>query len=286
MEIRRLLWSVRRELWENRSLWVAPLAVGALIIAAYALTVHHWADFLHAEMLRKGRTELFVTFLPFGLASSAIVALSWVLAAFYAIEALHGERRDRSIVFWKSMPVSDVTTVVAKAGVALVVVPAIAVAISLATQVVMAIATYALSLARGVDALPVIGTVPWSVTTIAMIYGVVVQALWFAPVAGYLLLVSAWARRLPSMWALLPIFAAVVVEGIAWRSWHVLRFLGDRIFGARRAYTVDVLNEPVTQLSQLDPARFFSSPGLWLGLVVACFFIAAAVQVRRRADAL
>ena len=52
----------------------------------------------------------------------------------------------------------------------------------------------------------------------------------------------------------------------------------------REAFAADAMKVPITQLSQLDPARFFGSPGLWVGLVFAVAFLAAAIWLRRRRE--
>ena len=56
---------------------------------------------------------------------------------FYCLDALYGERRDRSILFWKSLPVSDLTTVLSKASIPIVVLPLLTFAVTVATQLIM-----------------------------------------------------------------------------------------------------------------------------------------------------
>ena len=62
---------------------------------------------------------------------------AFLVGVFYCLDALHGERRDRSILFWKSLPVSDLTTVLAKASVPCRVLPPRAFALALATQLML-----------------------------------------------------------------------------------------------------------------------------------------------------
>src|SRR5207253_6884880 len=132
----------------------------------------------------------------------------FIVGVFYCLDALNAERRDRSIFFWKSMPVSDTTTVLAKAFVPFAILPAVGFVVALATQVLMLLASS--------PVLPIqwdelhLGTM-----TCVMAYGLFVHALWFAPLYGYLLLVSAWARRAAILWAVLPIFAIIIAEQIA-----------------------------------------------------------------------
>ena len=119
-----------------------------------------------------------------------------------------------------------------------------------------------------------------------MIYGLTVHALWFAPIYGWLLLVSVWARRTPVLWAALPLFAIPLVEKIAFNSSHFGSLLKYRVIGAMaEAFAAEAQGDVVIdRLAQLDPGRFLSSPGLWSGLAAAAIFLATAVQLRRRGE--
>jgi ABC-2 type transport system permease protein len=275
-----LFWSIRRELWENRSVWMAPLAVGLLIVLAFAV-VTDWAEALRLTLPKDARAQLRLMYMPYGLAASVILFTGWLVALFYALDALNGERRDRSILFWKSMPVSDLTTVLAKAALPLLVVPLFATAIALATQLAMLVAGSVVLAAKGLDASIAWTRVPWFATTAGMLYGTAVHTLWFAPIYAYLLLVSAAVRRATFLWAFLPLFAVVAVEWLAFRTMHFASLLKDRVVGGMIAFKPEAMSQPIMDLAQLDPERFFASPGLWLGLLFATACIAGAIRLRR-----
>src|SRR6201997_3043916 len=74
---------------------------------------------------------------PYAYAGAMIILTGVIVAVFYCLEALHSERRDRSILFWKSLPVSDLTVVLSKASIPLVVLPLLAFAIVVATVLIM-----------------------------------------------------------------------------------------------------------------------------------------------------
>jgi ABC-2 type transport system permease protein len=277
------LWSVRRELWEHRSSYLAPLAIALLALTGFAFHLGNWADAMRAVAALPPAKQVAVTVMPFGLMTSVILVTGWIVGVFYALDALYAERRDRSMLFWKSLPVSDLTTVLAKAAVPIVVITAIATAIALTAQLLLLAGGAAMLAARGIEA--PLGSVTWVQTWIAMVYGVAVHSLWFAPAFGWLLLVSAWARRSPFLWAFLPIFAVWAVERITFGTSHVGTLIRDRVSGAMVvAFRGDATREPITQLAQLDPLRFLSSPGLWIGLAFAAVFLALAVYVRRSRD--
>ena len=286
---RPLYWSIRRELWDNRSIYIAPLAASAVVLFGFtigaAITLPNRMASLSA--LDPAGQQAVIA-MPFSIAACIIILASYIVGAFYCVDALHSERRDRSILFWKSLPVSDLTTVLSKAGIPLVVLPLIAFAVSLATQLAMLLLSTAILLASGAGAATLWTRLPLFEMSLVMVYGLTVHALWFAPIYGWLLLVSVWARRTPVLWAALPWVAISVVERVAFDSSHFASFLRYRVIGAMaRAFTVDPQRADVgfiDQVSQLTPARFLGTPGLWIGLAFAAACLAAAVRLRRNRE--
>jgi ABC-2 type transport system permease protein len=123
-ETRPMYWSVRRELWENRSIWMAPLAVSALLLFGFLLSALVLPARVRAAGLDPAKQRAVVS-RPFDAAAGVPMAVAFIVGVFYCLDALHGERRDRSILFWKSLPVSDRTTVLSKAAIPLAVMPLI-----------------------------------------------------------------------------------------------------------------------------------------------------------------
>lgn len=280
----KFYWSVRRELWEHPSIYIAPLAVAGLVLLAFLFNMRRIAETMRTLPSLDPAMQLVAVVTPYGLAASVILLTSFIVAMFYCLDALYGERRDRSILFWKSMPVSDLTTIASKAFIPLVVLPLAASAIALATQVLLLLLSSVVLMAYGVELSTLWSRLPPQMP-LAMFYGVMTHVLWYAPLYGWLLLVSAWAKKAPFLWAVLPVFAAMAFEKIAIDTTYVASLLKYRIAGAmREAFAADAWKDPIIQLSQLDPARFFSSPGLWGGLAFAAAFLAAAIWLRRRRE--
>lgn len=280
---RPLFWSVRRELWENRSIYVAPLVVAAVFLFAFPIgLVTHLPRMRGLSALDPVKQRLAIV-TPYSVAAMVIMFTAFLVALYYCLDALYGERRDRSILFWKSLPVSDLTTVLSKAAIPLVVLPLFTSVLVLATQLVM-MPLHAVALrASGAPAGILWRDLPLFQMSLIQPYGLIVHALWHAPFYAWLLMVSAWSRRAPFLWAVLPPLAIGAVERIAFETSHFGALLRHRVMGAfNQAFTADAQRTGlVTSLMQLDPGRFLISPGLWGGLLLAAAFLAAAVRLRR-----
>ena len=276
-------WSVRRELWENRWIYVAPLSVAAVLLFGFLIST----TWLPARMTRLAGLEtarqVAGVAKPFSIVASLLILSGFVGGAFYCLEALHGERRDRSLLFWKSLPVSDRTAVLAKLTIPLLVVPVVAIAVTLALQLVMLAASTLVLVATGSGAGLLWSRLPFVQMPFVMVYGVGVHALWFAPLYAWVLFVSAWARRMPLAWVVLPPFALGMAERVVAGSSLVGRLLRWRLLGAMsRAFDSSAANgEPVLTLAQISPLRFLIDPGLWGGLLVAALCVAGAIHFRR-----
>ena len=280
---RPFYWSLRREIWEHRAVYIAPLVVAGLVLFGYFIRLSRLPQAVrHAANLPWWKQYLEVA-LPFALAMAAVLVTGAIVGVFYCIGALGNERRDRSILFWKSLPVSDLTTVLAKATIPMVVIPVVVTIAALIVQFVM------LAAATGVLAASGSGTqVLWSHWSFAhmsltLIYLVVTGTLWYAPIYGWLLMVSAWARRMTFLWAVLVPVGLAVVERIAFDTNYVWSLIRYRLKGfIDLAFTQPPRNTTtIDPAALMAPAHFFASPGLWIGLVVAVAFFAAAVWLRR-----
>ncbi|HXU34733.1 MAG TPA: ABC transporter permease [Thermoanaerobaculia bacterium] len=283
---RPFYWSVRRELWENRSLYIAPLVVTGLVLFATLLGMFRLPGKMRTLPADPAAAHALVV-RPFSLAPAPIMLATFLVGLFYSLDALYGERRDRSLLFWKSLPVSDRTTVLSKASIPLGVLPGIAFALSLVTFFTLLLLSTLVLLGNGISPARLWTEVRFVQEPLIMIYGLTVHALWFAPIYAWLLLVSAWARRTPVLWAALPL-ALPLFERIAFRTSFFGSLLKYRVTGAMSEAFAVAPNRPgagtLDGLSQLTPLRFLSAPGLWVGLFFAAFFLTAAVRLRRNRE--
>src|SRR5262249_51453335 len=121
---RPMYWSIRRELWENRSICIAPLIVAGVFVFGFLLSGFTASQRVRALIGQPAMKQRVAVTMPYNFIAGLIVLTAFLVGVFYCLDALYGERRDRSILFWKSLPVSDLTTVLSKASIPLVILPA------------------------------------------------------------------------------------------------------------------------------------------------------------------
>ena len=282
---RPMYWSVRRELWENRSIYLAPLGVAAVFLFGFLISMITLPGRVRAALALDPMQQQEALKQPYSFAAMLIMGAAFFVGIFYCLEALQGEGRDRSILFWKSMPVSDLTTVLAKASVPIVILPLLSFAVTAATQLLMLLLSSAVVLASGLDAATLWRQVPWPHMSLMLLYHMVtVHVFWYAPIHAWLLLASAWARRAAFLWAALPPLAIGVVEKLAFNTSHFTSLLGRRMAGPEAFPAKATGGNTMDPLAHADPGKFLSAPGLWIGLVFAAIFLAAAVHLRRHRE--
>jgi ABC-2 type transport system permease protein len=285
---------IRRELWEHRTLWITPLIVGGLLVlTAFPIHFGNVSFGEHAEEFANPQSRLGIfTLMLWGQTVPQYLVMVIVLS-FYLMDCLYQERKDRSILFWKSLPVSDANTVISKFLVAMVVVP-LGVYLTAMVCGVLFQAIWAARTAAG--SLPYIAvswdTVAWLKVQGLMLYGLLVSALWYAPMAAFLLLVSAWARRNVFLWASLPPVIAIVIERHAFGTRYTQRLLEYRswsgLWNTLLSQPISPESGRVVSLADLfdntSMSRAFLNIDLWLGLAVAAAFVFAAIRIRRYRD--
>ncbi len=282
-QTRPFYWSVRRELWENRSIYIAPLIVAAVGLFGFLVSSIGLPDRRRAVLLlgpAKARAAIEV---PYDVAAMMLILTAFVVGLFYCLDALYGERRERSILFWKSLPVSDLATVLSKTSVPLVVLPLVTFVTIIGTQLLMLLWTSILLMTHGMSPASTWTYLPLFQQCLILLYGLGAIAMWHAPIYGWALLVSGWARRATFLWAVLPAIAIAIFEKITFDTSHFAALLKDRLFGfAPEAFAFGPHHGVgIDSLVQLTPGRYLSTPGLWLGLLFAAACVVAAIRLRR-----
>lgn len=295
---------VRRELWEHRSLYVTPVVVG-LVMTLMLLTGYVFASGFHElvdlgivgaqNMLADAHRRAALGAFLFGIASIFFLA-SGILAIFYCLDALYAERKDKSILFWRSLPITDAETVISKLLTVGLAIPLIAFAVVVVTHLVNLVVLSAfVSIEGGSPAFMVWKSVPLLDVWMTLLVFLLALPIWFSPFIGWFLFVSAWTKRMPLLTAFLPILVLPMLEYFVFRSHFLFSAIQSRFHEMPIVSGIDpalFLNEEaltertqtVSLLSFLDIGKFLTSPALWGGVLVCGVFITAAIYIRRYRD--
>lgn len=301
---------IRREFWENRSLWMVPaVVIGILtVLSLYmllALIIGHsqavnevdiaggphfridnMPDFSAAD---SDQVNVFVGTGTFFLGMMFSFIMKIVLF-FYLLDSLYAERRDRSVLFWRSMPVSDTRSVLSKLATAMFSFTAI----TFVSTVVLELILLVFMLIMG----SVLGVHPWSIllypwafvrSWLLLAYGLIVQAVWFLPYFGWVMLASSWAKKAPFLWAVLVPLGLMGAEGWVFHTANIARLVGlhslnwlplafnfdPEMFGRHGELAMGA------HLAGFDNlGRLLASPELWIGTLIGAAFIYGAIWLR------
>jgi len=280
-------WLIRREFWENRAIWMIPAVFGALLILAALFGQVSLPKLTTPEQMYEAAGAYQV------IVGAMFYVVMSVYATWYLLDCLYADRRDRSILFWKSLPISDAKTVLSKLIVGMVLIPLVYFAAADATALISA---FILSIRARAS----IGSALWQPDVwwqiqVLWVYCIVTTALWYLPIAGWLMLVSAWAKRAVMLWAILPPLVAYIVERVFFGTHVIGHVIAVRLAGlqnvafngAKHVWTegkgvVDNEGVPVTVWHLINPSGFFTSAETWIGAAVGIALIVGAIQLRTR----
>jgi ABC-2 type transport system permease protein len=283
------IWLVRREFWENRAIWTIPAVIGGILILG-ALFGKVEGLGISSDVPVRAVSQLFLVSV-----GATFFAVMSIYSTWYVLDCLHADRKDRSVLFWKSLPISDTATVLSKLLTALLVIPLVYFALADLTTLLMAFII-------SVRASSTIGGGLWHADLwfqlqVLWLYLIVTAALWYLPVAAYLLVVSSWARRAVMLWSLLPPLALMLAERWFFGTNVIAAQLWERVVGLVGAFNTKfdsgawvttpvghdaTLQTPVSIWRLLDAAGFFSSAETWIGVGVGAVLVFCAVQLRTR----
>jgi len=280
--IRLMYWSVRRELWENRTIYVAPVVVACVFLFGFSINTLHLLVKIHTTPLLDVPHLRDMFRQPYEFAEDLVMGTALLVGLFYSADALYGERRDRSILFWKSAPVSDLITVLSKAAIPIVILPLLAFAITVLTQWMMLLMSSAVLLGTGQNVAAL-----WSQAGILhrwpmlLFHFLCIHGLWQSPIYAWLMLVSGSARRVPILWAALPPLTIGIVEKVAFNTTYFGSLIGNRFTGGSEGVAIMEHGRAIDPMMLFGPLHFLINPGLWMGLAVTAVFLAVAIRLRR-----
>ena len=284
---------ILREYWENRSFLIAPAIIAAvlvfsvmvLLITAQNLDLNIFQD-LHLEgdlsfSALNGMEQLELErawrIVLLGLVMLPMLTGVFFVLFFYVLGSLYNDRRDRSILFWKSMPVSDLQTVLSKVFSAFIVIPMITWGIAVLTQfLIMCMITITVWINGGAA-----WELVWAPSAIfkVVLYDfayLLLLALWMAPVAGWLWFVSAVVKKGPFLVAVFVPLGIMFIEALIFHSRHFASLIMERLIGFFHAVE--------RSIESGSPFSFMQQDGFWSGLLVCAVFVAIAIYIRRYRD--
>ena len=315
-----MIWLLKREFWEHRGgfFWV-PFWTGVAVLTltllgllageVRMLQVNGGGSSSAISMLFSEQTpkqiEQAAQFLNGSLLGvNALFGLVMgVVLFFYLLGALYDDRRDRSVLFWKSLPVSDAGTVISKALMATVLIPVLVFGLMLATWLLLQVLLSVFVLIHGGSPWALIwGQHSFLPMLAVMLADLPAHMLWSLLTVGWLLLCSAAVRSKPFLWAvLIPVLVGIANgwiglmgvpnlpawfvwrEGIArmllgmlglYGAWGQTQSVGDEALRSGNIFGWDAAGRGL--------AALYVSPGLWIGALVGIAMIAGAVWFRRR----
>jgi len=317
-------WLVKREFWEHRGgfLW-APVITGGVflllnlmgIVTGEVLGPRHGFNLgfggadNNMRLLTQAMDQQSMANVGAGLDMvmySATMIISMVLGfvvLFYCLGALYDDRRDRSLLFWKSLPVSDTATVLSKVIAATVVAPFIALVTGVLTGILMLL-MFAVALSfHGVGVWPLLAISHPLKVIVNLVGSIPLYLLWALPTVGWLMLCSAWARSKPFLWAVvIPVATGIV---IGWfnllgtldvsNGWYWRHVFGRMLLSVFPGGWLTETSWPASDLHG-DPSRLLdflgvgnaygalASSNLWIGVALGAAMIAGAIWFRRWRD--
>ncbi|MFC5525674.1 hypothetical protein ACFPPA_07945 [Rhodanobacter ginsengisoli] len=311
-------WLVKREFWEHRGgfFW-APIITGGVflllnimgIITAEVLGASHGISIGASGGLKQviaqmdagdmSKVGLALDVAMYSAMGLLIVVLGFVVF-FYCIGALYDDRRDRSILFWKSLPISDASTVLSKVVSATVLAPVIAVIAGIVVGMLQLLIVAVTLSFHGINV--------WQLLVLAHPFKVMfnligyipLYVLWALPSVGWLLLCSAWARNKPFLWAVaLPVATGLLISwfGIMglfnlpttwfWRNVVQRSLLSvfpgtGSLFGGMPHHVSNI--DGLNALDLGSTYQLLGSPNLWIGVVAGAALLVGAIWFRRWRD--
>jgi ABC-2 type transport system permease protein len=282
-------WLIRREFWENRAIWMIPAVFGGLLLIAALFGQVSIPRLTTVEESHEAAGGFLV------IVGGLFYLVMAVYSTWYLMDCLYTDRRDRSILFWKSLPIADSTTVLSKLLVGMVIIPLVYFAAADATAL---IAAFILSIrARASIGSSLWNGEVWLQVQVLWMYVIFTTALWYLPIAGWLMLVSAWAKRAVMLWVVLPPLLVCILERVIFGTQMATHVIMRRLTGlpavsfnggSKHMWTHDggvVDNAGASSMTVwrlINPSGFFTSAETWIGIAVGVVLIIAAIQLRMR----
>jgi ABC-2 type transport system permease protein len=313
--MKTMKWLIKREMWENKGmLFWTPVVIATTVALLAVVSIflgkngHFQVDgqtigtvTIEGMMRTRIAETMAQAYIAAGMPVLMVLGL---LVFFYCLNALHDERRDRSLLFWKSLPVSDFTTVMSKLLLAVVVAPLITIGIAVVLGLVIMLAACVMLAMHGTNMFGAILSQPdFYLTPLRLVGLLPVYVLWALPTVGWLLMVSSMARSKVFLWAvgtpviasLLLLWAEKVLQfgfDAGWIASHITnRILLGVVPGSWLIFSKDTVAIEHEEHKMALPDAIFNASwstlggtSVWIGAVAGVAMIAVAVYMRRHRE--
>ena len=197
----------------------------------------------------------------------------------YSLSTFADERKDRSLIFWRSLPISDLTTVLSKVFIVTLIVPLIVIPYIILLQLV---AMTSASIFFATNDIVSFGWL-WGSYIITdwfrIIFSLWAQALWSLPLFLWLMLAGTYAAR-PIAGAIVPPVILIVLEGVIFKTNLVLEFIENRIGFWSRSDSFPKEYQEIRVVDISDILLLFSTQAFWIGILASVILVAGIVYVR------
>lgn len=275
---------VRREFWEHRVFLWLPLAICVLFFLTclilgtkFSIDTNNFGRAGRGALTPNAPGFFMVLTVLLPMFVSALMAL---VTFFYVSDSLYADRKDRSILFWKSLPVSDSMTVLSKMLVALIAVPLVVYVIAFVTNLLVMLV---FKVSSGAELFAgTFGVGDWLAANLQLVLRIFIQALWYSPIVAIQLLISTSVPRMPVVWTLVPPLVAIFGERIFFGTWNIGLFVAGRLGGPGTGDGLDAAFAMRGRLRDgIDLVPVLTRLDLWIGVAVAVALVYAAILVRR-----
>jgi len=296
---------VIREYWEHRrALLIAPASIavffaGLLILGAITgdmVASNNGHEFFIMEHLPKA-VEEFENLgaeereqgVQIGLYAPRVLFgfIMLIICLFYALASLYDERKDRSILFWKSLPISDTATVLSKMVTVCLAIPIMYFVVITGFQLFLLLYATIVAWFGGS-----IGVTIWTSSNLFSVlfnglFSMITASLWLAPLWAWLIFASSWAKKTAFLWGTLPIFLLSIAEAWIFQTGKLVTMITERIadgFIVLNSNLNHLVGNEMFEGNSIEWYSVFGNTEFWGGLIVSGVFLAGAIYIRRFRD--
>ena len=197
----------------------------------------------------------------------------------YSLSTFADERKDRSLIFWRSLPVSDLTTVMSKLIFVIIIIPLLVVPNLFLLQLISLLSVSIYFVSNDIVSFGYVWTSYFISDWFRIIFSLWAQALWTLPILLWLMLAGTYFKK-PVIGAIVPLVALVVLEGIIFKANNIQEFIENRLgFWSRSdSFPIEYAEARVVDIS--DIYLLLTTQAFWIGIFASVILVAGIVYTR------